>query len=127
MASARASTVCILVAAVAAFANCARSSDAPTEVRIALPRDGINWLPVLIAQAHGYDREEGLTLRVSDVAGMSKGMEALLGGSVDVAASNLGQVIQVAAEGADVRCFMSLSRRMVAVLAVAPSETGTIR
>ena len=49
------------------------------EVRIALSRDGITWLPIYIAQSLGYYREEGLTISISDVAGLSKGMQALLG------------------------------------------------
>jgi sulfonate transport system substrate-binding protein len=126
MTSVRALTLCLFAAAAAAFADCARPSG-PIEIRIAVPRDGINWLPVVIAQAHGYDREEGLSLRVSDVAGMSKGIEALVGGSVDVTAGTLSQAIQVAVEGAEVRCFMTLSKRAVEALAVTPSMTGTIR
>lgn len=64
----------IIVAVAAALQGCGGSSANPStrEIRIALTRDAITWLPVHLAQSLGYIQQEGLTLLVSDVAGMSR-------------------------------------------------------
>ena len=109
--------------------GCRRGDTGPAlrVVRVALPIDAISWHPVRLAQSHGFAARAGIALDISEAAGMSKGMEALLGGSVDVTAGQLGQVIQVAAEGRDVRCFLSMYSRPSLVLAVAPGKAGQIR
>ena len=118
----------VLYAVMAAgLAGCTSKSSGPVKtVRIALSRDAITWLPVHLAQALGYYREEGLALAFSDVTGLSKGMEALLGGSVDVAASTTMLIVQLAAEGRDVRGFITFYNFPNYALVVAPSAASTI-
>src|ERR1700730_17819080 len=101
----------IAIVTLVALQSCARSSSAPgtREVRIALSRDAITWLPVRLAQKLGYCAQEGLTVALSDVPGLSKGAEALLGGSVDVAAASLIMTLQLAVEGRSVRTFLTMS------------------
>src|SRR5207245_11478632 len=117
----------VVAVVAAALAACRSSAPGVSEVRIALPRDGITWLPVLLAHSLGYDRQERLNFALSEVAGMSKGVEALMGGSVDVTAGAMVQAMQAAAEGAAIRCFLTLYTRPILALAVAPAMTGTIR
>ena len=117
----------IVLALLGASVACGPSKPGVAEVRVALSRDGITWLPVVLTHALGYDREEGLELAASEVAGLSKGVEALMGGSVDVAAGTLAQSIQAASEGAATRCFLNLYTRPISALAVAPGMTQTIR
>jgi NitT/TauT family transport system substrate-binding protein len=108
--------------------GCARQSGpAVRTVRIALSRDGITWLPLHLAEALGYYRDEGVALTVSDVAGLSKGMEALLGGSADVAGSTTMLVVQLAAEGRTVRSFLTFYTSPNYALVVAPSAAAQIR
>lgn len=113
--------------AVSALMACHASDSRLTDVRVALSRDGITWLPVQLAHAFGYDREERLTFAITEVSGLSKGVEALMGGSVDVTAGALAETIQAASEGAAMRCFLNLYTRPIMALAVAPGMTGTIR
>lgn len=115
------------IAGLTALTACQARTPGLTDVRIALSRDGITWLPVHLAHALGYDHEEGLEFVLSEVAGMSKGVEALMGGSVEVTAGALAQTIQAASEGAAMRCFMNLYTRPILALAVAPGMTQTIR
>jgi NitT/TauT family transport system substrate-binding protein len=115
------------VAALGALIACHAPAPAMAEVRVALSRDGITWLPVHLAHALGYDHEEGLDFALSEVGGMSKGVEALMGGSVDVTAGALAQTIQAASEGAAMRCFLNLYTRPILALAVAPAMSQTIR
>jgi len=96
-------------------------------VRIAIHREPIAFLPVRVAQTLGYFEAEGLAVELSEVAGGTKAIEALLGGSVDVAAASMSDVVQLAAEGRDVRGFLVLYTRPSSVLAVAPALSGTIR
>jgi sulfonate transport system substrate-binding protein len=109
--------------------GCSRHSDGPalTEVRIALPADWITWLPVQLAQSLGYARQEGLDLTIAETNALGKGMEALLGGSVDVTAGTLSQAMQLAVNQRDVRCFVSLYARSPIALVVAPAMTRQIR
>jgi len=121
---------CLVFAAVsAAFVACGGPYAAPNlrPVRIAIHRDPIAFLPVSVAQTLGYYSQEGLAANVSDVSGGTKAMEALIGGSVDVAAGSMSDVVQVAAEGRKVRGFLVIYPRPSEVLAVAPALTGTIR
>jgi NitT/TauT family transport system substrate-binding protein len=98
------------IASLTALIACHAPAPGRTEVRIALSRDGITWLPVHLAHALGYDHEEGLDFALSEAGGMSKGVEALMGGSVDVTAGALAQTIQAASEGAAMRCFLNFTR-----------------
>jgi NitT/TauT family transport system substrate-binding protein len=108
---------------------CHRSpSDVPVpKVRIAIHRDPIAFLPVRVAQTLGYYESERVTVEMSEVAGGTKALEALLGGSVDVAAASMSDAVPLAAEGRDVRGFLVVYTRPAAVLAVTPASSGTIR
>jgi NitT/TauT family transport system substrate-binding protein len=104
------------------------NSDATVgSVRIAIHVDPITFLPFHIAQDLGYYQQEGLAVTMCEVAGGSKAMQALLGGSVDVAVASVSDAIQLAAEGRDVRCFLILYTRPAIALAVAPAMSGSIR
>jgi NitT/TauT family transport system substrate-binding protein len=97
------------------------------KVRIAIHREPIAFLPVRVAQTLGYYEAEGIAVDLSEVAGGTKAIEALLGGSVDVAAASMSDAIQLAAEGRDIRGFLVLYTRPAAALAVAPALSSTIR
>ena len=96
-------------------------------VRLAIHQDPIAFLPVRVAQTLGYYEEAGLAVEMSEVAGGTKAIQALLGGSVDVAAASMPDAVQLALEGRDVRGFLLLYTRPTAALAVAPSLSSTIR
>jgi NitT/TauT family transport system substrate-binding protein len=114
---------------VTALLSChgARPGARVATVRIAIHREPIAFLPVRVAQTLGYYDAEGLAVELSEVAGGTKAIEALLGGSVDVAAASMSDVVQLAAEGRDVRGFLVLLTRPATALAVAPALSGTIR
>ena len=109
--------------------GCRQASGGPSlrTIQIALPVDWITWLPVQLAQELGYAEQEGLRLSIFETTGLGKGMEALIGGSVDVTAGTLSQVIQLAAEERRVRCFLTLYSRSPIALAVSPAMSDTIR
>jgi NitT/TauT family transport system substrate-binding protein len=119
----------VVMLLVAGLPGCNSSRDAASvrEVRIAIHRDPIAFLPVRVAQTLGYYKEEGIAVDMSEVAGGTKAIEALLGGSVDVAAASMSDAMQLAADGRDVRGFLVLYTRPGAALAVAPDLSSTIR
>ena len=63
-----------------------------------------------LAQDLGYYREESLDVTIQDFPGGSKSLEALLGGSTDVVCGFYDHTIQMAAQGKDVRAFISVLR-----------------
>ena len=119
-----------LVAALVAagLAACSSQQQAGLQtVRLAIHQDPIAFLPVRVAQTLGLYEEAGLAVEMSEVAGGTKAIQALLGGSVDVAAASMPDAVQLALEGRDVRGFLLLYTRPTAALAVAPSLNSTIR
>lgn len=104
-----------------------QSGNGDARVRIAIHRDAIAFLPLRISQTFGYYRQEGLNVEMSDVAGGSKAIEALLGGSVDVAVSSVSDAVLLASQGRHVRCFFILYTRPLIAVAVAPTMKERIR
>ncbi len=97
------------------------------KVRLAIHRDPIAFLPLRVAQDLGYYRQEQIDVELSEVAGGSKAIEALLGGSVDVAVGSVSDVVLLASHGHPVRCFFVLYTRPIVALAVAPRLSAKIQ
>jgi NitT/TauT family transport system substrate-binding protein len=87
-----------------------------------------SWaLPVPLAEALGYYKDEGLDVTMETLSSTSKGAQALVGGSVDVGAITYQETIRMAAEGQRLRSFYVISKRGTNVLVVAPSATEKIK
>ena len=125
----RAAFQLIAATLVAGFAACAaapRSANVRT-VRLAVFPDPITFLPVRVAETFGYFAEEDLAVETFEVRGGAKAGQALISGSVDVAAAAPVDAIQLAVEGRDVRGFLLLYMRSTSALVVAPAQSGRIR
>jgi NitT/TauT family transport system substrate-binding protein len=122
----RAAFAPIILAVALLGCNHSNSGAAARQVRIALSKDPISWLPIRLPQTLGYYKQEDISVTISEVTGLSKGMEALLGGSVDVAADNASGAILMAAEGRSVQCFLVLRSHPSQVLIVSPIASGKI-
>ena len=70
-----------------------------SEVRLALQPPSTNNYPGYFAQWLGFYRQEGLHVTISQIAGASRVLEAVVGGSADVGGGVYEQSIQMAAEG----------------------------
>jgi NitT/TauT family transport system substrate-binding protein len=108
----------VLLMSACKTADQAKASAIP--VRIALTNTPLPYLPVFLADALGFYRQEGLSVTIDDFSSASKVMQALLGGSADLGAGAYEQDIQLAAEGRHVRSFVSILRHPSRVLVVAP-------
>jgi len=103
-----------------------RTASIPT-VRLAIHRDPIAFVPLRVAESLGYFREEGIAVEMPEVAGGAKAIEALLGGSVDVAIGSMSDDVALAAQGRYLRGILVLYARPTVALAVAPTLSGSIR
>ena len=109
------------------LAGCGSKSEL-RKVRVASSAAGLQmgWLPITLAQTLGYYKEEGLDVEVQSMASTAKTLQALIGGSVDVAGISYVQTIQMAAEGQSVRSFFLMHVRDSRALVVAPKAMGKI-
>ncbi len=80
----------------------------PGPVRLALQPPSTNNYPSYFASWLGFYKEEGVDVAISQVAGASKILEAVVGGSADVGGGVYEQTIQMAAEGKSIVAFISL-------------------
>jgi NitT/TauT family transport system substrate-binding protein len=76
------------------------------------------YLPVTLAERRGYFRNYGLAIAMSDFEGGGQTFDALLAGSVDIAAGAYEHVLRAQAMGQDIRAVMELGRFPGVVLAV---------
>ena len=83
---------------------------AATHIRLAVQPPSTNNYPSHLAQWLGFYKDEGLDVTISQIAGASKVLEALVGGSADVGGGVYEQAVQMAAEGRDVVSFVCLIR-----------------
>ncbi len=118
----------VLLAVCVVLAGCGGKSGMP-KVRLATIGVGLQTLhaPISIAEAMGYFKEEGLDVTLENLPSNSKTLQALIGGSVDVAGIHYMQTIQMAAEGQRLRTFFLMTHRGGFVLAVAPAAAAKIR
>ena len=77
----------MLVAACAAFmlSGGALAQIEKPDVHIAIGgKSALYYLPLTLAERLGYFKDEGLNVRISDFAGGSRSLQAVVGGSADV-------------------------------------------
>src|SRR5580700_5892114 len=91
-------------------------------VRLALQPPSTNNYPSYFASWLGFYKEEGVDVEISQIAGASKVLEAVVGGSADVGGGVYEQAIQMAAEGRDVVTFVSLQRSPNFALVTLPAR-----
>jgi NitT/TauT family transport system substrate-binding protein len=96
-------------------------------VRIALVDVPLAYLPVILADALGYYRQEGLAVTIERFSSATKVMQSLLAGSADVVAGSYEQGIQMVADGRPVKSFVLMLRHPSRVLLVAPSRAKKIQ
>jgi NitT/TauT family transport system substrate-binding protein len=101
-----------------ALSGCARNGG--VEVHMALQPPSTNNYPSYFAQWLGFYQQEGLDVTISQIAGASKVLQALIGGSADVGGGVYEQSIQMAAERRSIVTFISLARSPNFAVVAAP-------
>lgn len=105
------------------LSSCSR----PGPVRLVLQPPSTNNYPSYFAEWLGFYKEEGVDVQISQVAGASKILEAVVASSADVGGGVYEQTIQMAAEGKSIVCFLSLLKSPnFAILVRRGSPTGPL-
>jgi len=80
----------------------------------------ITYLPLTLAEQLGYFKDAGLSVQVSDFAGGSKSIEALVGGSVDVAVAAFEHTLLLQRKGIEIKAIALFNESYGAVVALKP-------
>jgi NitT/TauT family transport system substrate-binding protein len=125
----RAAAIAPLAAAIATVGACTRGAADPNAKTVRIAIGGQNqmvYLPTTLAQELGFYREEALDVELQDFQGGAKALQALVGGSADVASGFYDHTIQMAAEGREYVAFVSMLRFPGLVLATSPQAAASV-
>jgi NitT/TauT family transport system substrate-binding protein len=102
-----------LMAAAAVAAPALRAQGKLEKTKIALAVGGkaaFYYLPLTISEQLGYFKAEGLDVEISDFAGGSKALQALIGGSADVVSGAYEHTIYMQAKNQPIQEFVVMGR-----------------
>jgi NitT/TauT family transport system substrate-binding protein len=117
-----------LLAFVLAVAASSSQASAQTKVRLAVGgQNALYYLPLTVVDRLGYFKAEGLDVEISDLAGGSKALQALLGGSADVVTGAFDHTIQMQAKGQRIMAVTQLGRIPGFVLALTGPKAASYK
>src|ERR671910_210610 len=108
----------------------ASAQDKPEKGRITLGVGGkplLYYLPLTVAERKGFFKDQGLEVEINDFGGGAKSLQALIGGSVDVATGAYEHTIRMQAKGQDIRAVTELGRFPAIVIAVKKEKAGQVK
>jgi NitT/TauT family transport system substrate-binding protein len=118
----------IALLALAAAVACGTNAAAQTKVRLAVGgQSALYYLPLTVVDRLGYFKDEGLDVEISDLAGGSKALQALIGGSADVVTGAFDHTIQMQAKGQPIQAVVQLGRFPGFVLALVGPKAASYR
>jgi len=122
------SLACLALLASLPCAPPARAEPDQREITVAVGGQGLfYYLPLAIAQQRGYFRDAGLDVEIADFPGGSKSLQAVVGGSAEVAAGAFEHVLNMQAKGQDLRAIVLLARYPGMVLVLPPARAEGFR
>lgn len=114
-----------LALAVLSCCACGSSGSSSASVRIAVGgQAALRFFPVYLAHEIGAYKAEGLTVTIDGFPGSARALQALEGGSADVAAGFYDQTQTIQAEGRTVTSFFVLTKYLGFVLVASPKASG---
>src|SRR3954454_12228777 len=97
----------ILIAAALALAPAAQAQVEKPDVHIAVGgKVALYYLPLTITERLGYFKDEGLNVRISDFAGGTRSLEAVVGGSADVVSGAYEHTINMQSRRQNFQAFV---------------------
>ena len=106
----------------------ATEARAQTKVRLAVGgQSALYYLPLTVVDRLGYFKAEGLDVEISDLAGGSKALQALIGGSADVVTGAFDHTIQMQAKQQPITAVVQLGRIPGFVLALVGSKAASYK
>jgi NitT/TauT family transport system substrate-binding protein len=114
---------------IALLISCGENPNSRTpKVRLGIAaQQSISQVPVYLAQQIGFYQAKGIDVELAEFPGASKGLEALIGGSIDVLSGYYTQGLQIRQQGREIEAFFSIYDSLLITLAVAPSATSRIQ
>ncbi len=108
----------------ASFANPTLLAQAPLEkAKVAIAVGGkaaFYYLPLTIAEQLGYFKAEGLEVEISDFAGGSRALQAVVGGSADVVSGAFEHTINLQSKGQKFQAFVLQGRAPQISVGISP-------
>jgi NitT/TauT family transport system substrate-binding protein len=115
----------------AAFALAAVPAAAQIEkrdVHIAVGgQNSFYYLPITIAERQGYFKDEGLNVKISDFAGGSVALRAVVGGSADVVSGAYEHTISLQSKKQYFQAFVAQGRLPQIAFGVATAKAGSVK
>lgn len=122
------SMICVLLTILSSLTpTVARSQQTDT---ISIATGGIallNYLPVVLAEQIGAFKNEGLKVEINDFQGGQRSIEALVGGSVDLAIATYDNAPLLQTKGVTLVTTSLLNRSIGAVLAVTAKNAALVK
>jgi NitT/TauT family transport system substrate-binding protein len=78
------------------------------------------YLPLTLAEQLGYFKDEGLEVEISDFAGGSRALQAVVGGSADVVSGAYEHTINLQSKGQDFQAFVLQGRAPAISMGISP-------
>ena len=112
------------------LASTAAPAQAPEkkDVHIAVGgKAALYYLPLTIAEQLGYFKDEGLEVKISDFAGGSQSLRAVVGGSADVVSGAYEHTINMQAQKQSMVAFVQMGRLPQMAVGIAASRAASYK
>ncbi|HLQ03068.1 MAG TPA: ABC transporter substrate-binding protein [Burkholderiales bacterium] len=119
-----------LIAVLAAWPVAAGAQGAleKKDVHIAVGgKASLYYLPLTIAEQLGYFKDEGLNVDISDFAGGSQALRAVVGGSADVVSGAYEHTLNMQPKGQYLQCFVQQGRAPQIAIGLAKNKAGNYK
>lgn len=117
-----------LAALVVAQAAIAQGTPEKKDVHIAVGgKAALYYLPLTIAEQRGYFKDEGLNVKISDFAGGSQALRAVVGGSADVVSGAFEHTINMQAKKQAMQAFVLQGRAPQISIGVASAKAKDVK
>jgi len=85
------------------------------------------YLPLTIAEQLGYFKDEGLAVNISDFAGGSQALRAVVGGSADVVSGAYEHTLNMQPKGQYLQCFVQQGRAPQIAIGISRSKAQSYK
>jgi sulfonate transport system substrate-binding protein len=117
----------IITVVLSTLTGCGAGNRAQQPVRIAITRGSYVNLPIYVASSTGCFEKQGVVASVEEMDGASKSMQALLGGSIDVASGGYISLLDLMSQQRPLRGFVLMQRLPGFAAMVSPRASRPVR
>ena len=118
----------IIAIALLAAATLVQAQVEKKDVHIAVGgKSALYYLPLTITERLGYFKEEGLNVRISDFAGGTRSLEAVVGGSADVVSGSYEHTINMQSKKINFQAFVLAGASPQISIAISAAKAKTYK